>query len=147
MTTERFVFDFDELDAQGRPYCPILEPYWPYPPTASGLLESIVGPFLRSRDRVRRILLEGTLKNLELAGDRMTAQIQYDGGDPPRIRGAVITGESKPPEKRYQYDESAAWVLPGVATVELSPGGPKLQARGIRIVPIREITTTEGEGS
>lgn len=144
MITERFVFDFDELEAKGFPYCPIEEPYWPCPPTKSGLLESIVGPFLRSRDRVRRILVEGAIRNLALASDRMTAQLLYDGGQEPRLVGAVVTGERKPPQ--YQYDELNAWLLPGEAAVDLGFGGPPLKARGIRIVPIRD-TTTEGEGS
>lgn len=60
-----------------------------------------------------------------------------------RIRGVVITGQSKPSEDRYPCGE--LYMLPGVGTVDLGDG-QVLQARGIRIVPIRE-TTTEGEGS
>lgn len=146
MTTERFVFDFDQFEAQGLPYCPIDEPYWPYPSTASGLLERVVTPFLRARDRARRILVDGAIRSLALAGDRMTAQLLFDGGQEPRLLGAIITGESKPPP-RYEYDEARAWVLPGEVTVDLGRGGPPIKARGIRAVPIREITTTEGEGS
>jgi hypothetical protein len=141
VTTERFVFDFDELEANGLPYCRIDEPYWPHPPTASGLLESIVGPFLRSRDRVRRILMESALRNLELAGDRMTAQLLYDGGQESHLVGAVVTGQSKPPEPRYCYGEP--YEIAGEATVDLGLGGPPLKATGIKVFPIREITTTE----
>lgn len=144
MTIERFVFDFDELEANGLPYCRTDEPYWPQPPTPSGLLESIVGPFLRSRDRVRRILMEGALRNLEQLGDRMTAQLFYDGGQEPHLVGAVVTGQRKEPQ--YRYDELNAWVLLGEATVTLGDG-QVLKARGIRVVPLQEITTTEGEGS
>lgn len=118
MTTERFYFDFDEIEANG-PYCSITEPYWPYPPTESGLLESIVGPFLRSRDRVRRILVDGAIRNLALAGDRMTAQLLFDGGEQSRLRGAVIEGDVRPP----------------------------VYARDLRITPLGGDTTTEGEGS
>lgn len=118
MTRERFYFDFDEIEANG-PYCRIEEPYWPQVPTASGLLEQITGQFLRSRDRVRRILVDGTIRNLALAGDRMTAQLLFDGGEQPRLRGAVIEGDVRPP----------------------------VYARDVRITPLNGDTTTEGEGS
>lgn len=144
MTIERFVFDFDEIEANGQ-YCSIEEPYWPQGPSKSGLLESITGPFLRSRDRVRRILVEAAIQSLALAGDHMTAHLQYDGGQEPRLLSAIITGERQEP--RYEYDHLNGWVLPGEATVDLGLGGPPIKARNIRIVPIREITTTEGEGS
>jgi hypothetical protein len=88
--------------------------------------------------------MEGAIRNLELAGDRMTAHLLYDGGQEPRLLGAIVTGQRKEPQ--YRYDELNAWVLPGEATIDLGRGGPPLKARGIRIVPIRE-TTTEGEGS
>jgi len=140
MTTERFVFDFDELDAQGLPRCPVAY-LFPEPPTPAML--EVVGPYLRLRDRGRRILVEHAIRNLELAGDRMTAHLMYDGGPEPRLLGAIVTGQSKPPEKRYEYDELNAWLLPGEATIDLGGGAPPLKARGIRVVPIREVTEPE----
>ena len=141
MTTERFVFDFDELDAQGLPRCPVAY-LFPEPPTPAML--EVVGPYLRLRDRGRRILVEHAIRNLELAGDRMTAHLMYDGGPEPRLLGAIVTGQSKPPEKRYEYDELNAWLLPGEATIDLGGGAPPLKARGIRVVPIREVILSAG---
>jgi hypothetical protein len=154
MTTERFVFDFDEFEALGLPRCPILEPYWPYPPTASGLLERVVTPFLRARDRARRLLVDRAIENLALAGDHMTAQLQFDGGERPRLLGAIITSDRLDSLSVIAGTRLARNSPEGIAimraTIAASPYQQCRAAHGCGhpcSCPIRNTTTIRGEGS
>lgn len=88
MSSESFVFDFDEIENNG-PYCK-LPPY--FLPPLTGFVEQVTGLFLRERDRVRRILIDGTLRSLAAAGDPMTAVLLFDGGEKPRLTGAIVNG-------------------------------------------------------
>ena len=92
-SSNRIVIDWSEIDAVG-PYCgsDIAMAAWP-PPT--GLLAEVVGPFLRDRERYRRVLVANIIAQMSATGSWLTIAHQFDGGECPHLLASMITTTPK----------------------------------------------------